>query len=176
VPIVDLARLCGLLILRLGRRLLLLANVTAHPAAELVTSRIAEACPWGQVPRDLICDRNWVAVVKRQLRARGIRDRPIATRSPTQGSHGERPAACDHVVNFGALHPRCVMANHTKHHDAVHARISRSPRICHRPACHGLWADVHRVVMGGSYHHCIRFPDGIVGTYNQGRRAQVSID
>jgi hypothetical protein len=91
-PTVCLTRLCGLLILRLEERFLLLVNVTAHPAAELVTSQIAEACPWSQVPRDLICDHDWVdgAVVKRRLRARGIRDRPIAPRSARQDGHGER--------------------------------------------------------------------------------------
>ena len=42
--------------------------------------------------------------------------------------------ACDHVVNFGAMHPRCAMANHTMCHDPMHARISRAPEIFRRLA------------------------------------------
>jgi transposase InsO family protein len=98
VPTIGFKLLYALVILRLERRLLLLVNVTAHPTAEWVAQQITEAFPLDQAPRYLIRDRDrdrdrdgvYGAVVKRRLRARGIRDRPIAPRSPWQNGYVER--------------------------------------------------------------------------------------
>ncbi|HUK08798.1 MAG TPA: hypothetical protein VLX09_13080, partial [Stellaceae bacterium] len=67
-------------------------GVTAKPTAERIARQITEAFPWVQAPRSLIRDRDasYGAVVTRRLRAMGIRDRPIAPRSPWQNGHVER--------------------------------------------------------------------------------------
>jgi len=58
--------------------------VTANPTAEWIANQITEAFPWDTAPRYLLRDRDCVyghAFTKR-MRAMGIRDRPITTRSP----------------------------------------------------------------------------------------------
>ena len=81
--------LYGLLILRHDRREILWLGVTAHPTAEWIASQLTEACGWEQGPRYLIRDRDSVYgdVFIRRLRAMGIRDRPIARRSPWQNGY-----------------------------------------------------------------------------------------
>jgi len=61
------------------------ANLT-NPTAELLARQIAEAFPWDTVPGFLIRDNDGVygEAFTRRLRAMGIRDRPIASRSPWQ--------------------------------------------------------------------------------------------
>jgi hypothetical protein len=84
----------------IGLKLLLLSGVhhavTAHPTAEWVAR--TEAFPWDTAPRYLVRDRDAVYghVVKRHLRALGIRDRPTAPRSPWQNAYEER------LIGFGA--------------------------------------------------------------------------
>ena len=77
-----------LVIVRLGRRDLVWTNVTANPTAEWVARQITEAFPWDEAPRYMIRDRDRIygSVVTRQLRAMGIRDKPIAPASPWQNA------------------------------------------------------------------------------------------
>jgi hypothetical protein len=67
-------------------------GVTAHPTAEWIARQLTEACGWEPVPRYIIRDRDSVygEIFKRRLCAMGIRDRPIAPRSPRQNGHTER--------------------------------------------------------------------------------------
>jgi hypothetical protein len=84
VPTVGFRLLYGLVILRLERRRRVWTNATANPTAEWVARQITEAFPWDEAPRYLIRDRDtsYGAAVRRRLRGMGIRDRPIAPRSP----------------------------------------------------------------------------------------------
>jgi hypothetical protein len=84
VPTFSFRVLYGLLILQHGRRELLWMGVTAHPTAEWIARQLTEAYGWQRAPRYIIRDRDRVyghAVLSR-LRAMGIRDQPIAPRSP----------------------------------------------------------------------------------------------
>jgi len=67
------------------------ANLT-NPTAELLARQIAEAFPWDTVPGFLIRDNDgaYGEAFTRRLRAMGIRDRPIAPRSPWQNGYVER--------------------------------------------------------------------------------------
>jgi hypothetical protein len=78
VPTIDFKLLYGLAIIRLGRRCLVWANITANPTSEWIARQIAEAFPWDQAPRYLIRDRDssYGVVVRKRIRAMGIRDRP----------------------------------------------------------------------------------------------------
>jgi hypothetical protein len=69
-----------LIIVRLARRELVWVNVTAYPTAEWIARQITEAFPWNEAPRYLIRDRDGIygTVVRRRLRAMGIRNKPIA--------------------------------------------------------------------------------------------------
>ena len=86
VPTIGFRLLYELAILHLERRQLILTAVTANPTAEWISRQITEAFPWDRAPRYLIRDRDssYGIVVTQRLRAMGIRDRPIAPRSPWQ--------------------------------------------------------------------------------------------
>jgi len=69
--------LFALVIIGHGRRQLLWFAVTRHPAAEWP---IIEAFPWETAPAYLVRDNDgaYGPVVRRRVRAMGIRDRPIS--------------------------------------------------------------------------------------------------
>lgn len=86
VPTIGFRLLYVLIVLRHDRRKLLLLGVTSHPTAAWIARQITEAFPWNGAPRYLIRDRDaaYGEVVRQRLRATGIRDRPVAPRSPWQ--------------------------------------------------------------------------------------------
>ena len=134
--------LYGLVILRLERRRLVWTNVTANPTAEWIARQIVEAFPWDEAPRYLIRDRDtsYGAAVTRRLRTMGIRDRPIAPRSPWQNGHVERligsirRECLDHVVVFSESHLRRLLANYCAYYNRTrtHLALDKDPPL-HRP-------------------------------------------
>ena len=112
VPTISFRLLYGLLILQHGRRELLWVGATTHPTAEWISRQLTEAYGWERAPRYIIRDRDrlYGQVVLSRLRAMGIRDRPIAARSPWQNGCAERLIGSirrdclDHVVVFGERH------------------------------------------------------------------------
>src|SRR5216683_1077468 len=109
VPTVGFKLLYAVVIMRLYRRRLVWTNATTNPTAEWIARQITEAFPWDQVPRYLLRDRDrsYGAIVRRRLRAMGIRDHPTAPRSPWQNGHVERligsirRECLDHIVVMG---------------------------------------------------------------------------
>jgi transposase InsO family protein len=92
VPTIGFKLLYGLAIIHLERRRLVWTNATTNPTAEWIARQITEAFPWEPAPNYLIRDRDssYGAIVRNRGRAMGIRDRPIAPRSPWQNGHVER--------------------------------------------------------------------------------------
>jgi transposase InsO family protein len=92
VPTINFRLLSVLVILRHERRRLISLSVTDHPTAEWIAQQITEAFPWDEAPDHLIRDRDarYGHAVRRRLAAMGIRDHPIAARSPWQNGHAER--------------------------------------------------------------------------------------
>ena len=117
VPTLAFERLFVLVILGLGRRRLLWTGVTTNPTAGWLARQITEAFPWDTVPGFLIRDNDgaYGEAFTRRLRAMGIRDRPIAPRSPWQNGHVERSIGSirreclDHVIIRGEAHLRQVL-------------------------------------------------------------------
>jgi len=142
VPTIGFKLLYGLVILRLERRRLVWTNVTANPTAEWIARQIVEAFPWDEAPRYLIRDRDtsYGAAVTRRLRTMGIRDRPIAPRSPWQNGHVERligsirRECLDHVVVFSESHLRGLLANYSAYYNRsrTHLALDKDPPL-HRP-------------------------------------------
>jgi transposase InsO family protein len=101
-----------LVILRHERRRLISLSVTAHPTAEWIAHQITDAFPWDEAPDHLIRDRDasYGSAVTKRLAAMGIRDHPIAPRSPWQNGHAERligsirRECLDHAVILGEAH------------------------------------------------------------------------
>ena len=117
VPTATFERLFAFLVLGHGRRELLWFAVTRHPTAEWVAQQIVEAFPWNTAPTDLVRDNDgaYGHAFTRRVRAMGIRDRPIAPRSPWQNPYAERligTLRCDcldHILIFGKRHLHRVL-------------------------------------------------------------------
>src|SRR6195256_4758801 len=92
LPTIAFQILYCLVIVRHGRRHWVSFGVTANPTAEWISRQVTEAFPWDHAPRDLIRDRDtsYGPVFLQRIHAMGIRDHPIAPRSPWQNAYVER--------------------------------------------------------------------------------------
>jgi transposase InsO family protein len=132
VPTIGFKLLYCLVILAHGRRRLIHYAVTARPTAEWVARQIIEAFPWDEVPEYLVRDRDAVygEVVKRRLCGLGIRDRPVAPRSPWQNAHAERligsarRECLDQVIVFGEAHLRRLMTMYARYYNEARTHLA----------------------------------------------------
>jgi putative transposase len=163
VPTVKNQILFVFLVLAHHRRRVLHFNVTANPTAEWTAQQIVEACPWDEVPRFLLRDRDHIYAEHfcRRVRNMGIEEVVIAARSPWQNPFVERLVGSirreclDHVIVLNERHLKRILTCYFDY--------------CHRWRCHqSLEMDcpypreVHpvgqgRVVetshLGGLHHH-----------------------
>jgi hypothetical protein len=115
-----------------GRRRLIHHAVTAHPTAEWVARQIVEAFPWDEAPGYLVRDHDAIygEVVKRRLRGLGIRDRPIAPRSPQQNAYVERligsvrRECIDHVIVLGEAHLHRIMSAYASYYNQARTHLA----------------------------------------------------
>ena len=132
VPTIDFRLLYCLIVLGHGRRRLVHYAVTAHPTDEWMARQIVEAFPWEESPIYLVRDRDsaYGEVVKRRLRALGIRDRPVAPRSPWQNGHAERLIGSirreylDYMIVCGELHLRRIMNAYAAYYNAARTHLA----------------------------------------------------
>ena len=84
VRTISFKLLYGLVILRHARRRLVTIAVTDNPTAQWMAGQATDAFPWDEAPSHLIRDRDGAfgSAYTRRIRAMGIRDHPIAPRSP----------------------------------------------------------------------------------------------
>jgi transposase InsO family protein len=109
---------------------------------------------WDHAPRHLIRDRDtsYGPVFLQRIRAMGIRDHPIAPRSPWQNAYVERligsirRECLDHMIVFGEAHLRRILRGH---------RSLNKDAPLHR-AVERLGAVVSRPVLGGLHHQYCR--------------------
>jgi transposase InsO family protein len=131
VPTISFSLLYGFLILQHSRRALLWVGVTAHPSAEWIAHQLTEAYGWQQAPRYIVRDRDCVyGEVFTRVRAMGIRDRPIAPRSPWQNGYAERLIGSirrdclDHVIVFSDRHLRHLLSSYQKYYNEARTHLS----------------------------------------------------
>jgi putative transposase len=91
VPTATCRMLFVLVILAHDRRRIVHVAVTAHPTAAWTAQQLREACPWDDVPRYLLHDRDtafhaWATTAT----AMGIHEVVTAVRSPWQNAYAER--------------------------------------------------------------------------------------
>jgi transposase InsO family protein len=164
VPTVGFKLLYGLVILRLGRRQLVWTNVTANPTAEWIARQVIKAFPWDQAPRYLIRDRDgsYGAVVTRRLQAMGIRDRPIAPRSPWQNGYVERligsirRECLDHVVVLGEAHLRGILTAYAAYYNGLRTHLALDKDAPLGRPVQSVGRIMSAPVLGGLHHHYAR--------------------
>jgi transposase InsO family protein len=120
VPTLAFSLLYGFVIVRLDRGELVWIAVTS--TAEWVARQVTQAFPWDSAPHYLVRDRDSIFgfAVRDRLPAMGIRDKPIAPRSPWQNGFAERligsirRECLDHtiMVGFDARDPSQVLYDH----------------------------------------------------------------
>jgi transposase InsO family protein len=164
VPSVTFELLYAFIIVRLARRDLVWINVTSHPTAEWITHQITEAFPWNEAPRYLIRDRDQVygTAVRRRLRTMGIRDKPIAPKSPWQNGVAERligsirRECTDHIIVLGEAHLRRVLKCYATYYNAArtHRSLNKDSPVS-RPV-HRTGRIISRPILGGLHHQYSR--------------------
>jgi transposase InsO family protein len=164
VPTIGFKLLYGLVILGHGRRKLIHHAVTVHPTAEWVARQIIEAFPWEGAPDYLVRDRDAVygEVVKRRLRGLGIRDRPIAPRSPRQNAYVEgligsaRRECIDHAIVFGETHLRRLMAMYASYYNEARTHLALGKDAPAGRSVERLGRIFAEPMVGGLHHRYVR--------------------
>jgi transposase InsO family protein len=164
VPTIGFKLLYGLVIIQLQRRYLVWINVTANPTAEWIARQITEAFPWDQAPSYLIRDRDssYGVVVRKRIRAMGIRDRPTAPRSPWQNGYIERligsirRECLDHVLVMGEAHLRRILSAYADYYNRVrtHLALNKDAPLGRRAQAIGSLAAIP--LLGGLHHEYVR--------------------
>ena len=164
VPTINFRLLFVLVILQHERRRLISLSVTDHPTAEWIARQITDAFPWDEAPDYMVRDRDgcYGHAVTKRLAAMGIRDHPIAPRSPWQNGHAERligsirRECLDHIVVFGEAHLRRILAAYAVYYNELRTHLSLgkdSP--CHR-SVQRLGQLAAQPILGGLHHEYCR--------------------
>jgi transposase InsO family protein len=164
VRTISFKLLYGLAILHHGRRRLVTINVTSNPTAEWIAGQVTEAFPWDEAPRYLIRDHDGAfgPAYTRRVRSMGIRDHPIAARSPWLNGHVERligsirRECLDHTIVFGEAHLRRVLKTYASYYNQArtHLSLHKDAPNFRRPQPLGIIAALP--VLGGLHHHYVR--------------------
>jgi transposase InsO family protein len=124
--------LYGLVILRHARRRIVSIAVTTNPSAQWIAGQVTDAFPWDEAPRHLVRDRDdaFGSTYRHRVRAMGIRDHPIAPRSPWQNGHVERligsirRECLDHMIVLGEADLRRVLKSYATYYNQVRTHLS----------------------------------------------------
>jgi transposase InsO family protein len=164
VPTVDFRLLYCLVVLAHGRRRLVHYAVTAHPTDEWMARQIVEAFPWDEAPKYLVRDRDaaYGEVVKRRFRGLGIRDRPVAPRSPWQNGHVERligsirRECLDHMIVLGGSHLRRIMKNYVTYYNTARTHLALGKDAPIRRPVERMGCIIAQPMVGGLHHRYAR--------------------
>src|SRR2546423_1720592 len=164
LPTVAFQSLYCLVILRHGRRFWMSFGVTSNPTAEWISRQITQAFPWDLAPEYLIRDRDrsYGSVFERRLCAMGIRDRPIAPRSPRQNAYVERligtirRECLDHIIVFGEAHLRRIVGAFAAYYNESRTHRSLDKDAPFHRAIQRLGAITSQPVLGGLHHRYCR--------------------
>jgi transposase InsO family protein len=158
VPTLTFGCLFAFLVVSHGRRPLLWFAVNHASDGGVASAADVEAFPWDTAPSYLVRDNDaaYGQAFTNRIRTMGIRDRPIAPRSPWQNPYVERligtlrRECLDHVLIFGEQHLHRVLTlysiyyNETRTHlglakDApIRRAVQRSGPIVATPILSGL--------------------------------------
>ena len=164
VRTVSFKLLYGLVILRHARRRLVTIAVTSNPTAEWIAGQVTEAFPWDEAPRHLLRDRDGAfgSAYTRRVRAMGIRDHPVAARSPWQNGHVERPIGSirreclDHVVVSGEGHLCRILKTYAAYYNDVRTHLSLDKDAPNSRPSLRVGGIVAMPILGGLHHQYVR--------------------
>jgi transposase InsO family protein len=164
VPTISFDLLYAFAIVWLDHRDLIWIYVTRHSTAEWIARQMTEAFPWNEAPRYLIRDRDraFGAIVRRRLRAIGIRDKPIAPASPWQNDYAERLIGSirrewvDHLIIAGEAHLRRTLRAYAYYYNETrtHRSLEKdAPKFREIQRTGAIRTDA---VLGGLHHRYVR--------------------
>jgi transposase InsO family protein len=164
VPTAGFRLLFVLAILRHERRRLISLSVTDHPTAEWIARQITDAFPWDEAPDYMVRDRDkcYGHTVTKRLAAMGIRDHPIAPRSPWQNGHTERligsirRECLDHIVVFGEPHLRRILAAYAVYYNELRTHLSLGKDSPRHRSVQRLGQLAAQPILGGLHHEYCR--------------------
>jgi transposase InsO family protein len=164
VPTIGFRLLFGLVILNHDRRRIVHIAATYHPTADWIARQILEAFPWDTAPHYLLRDRDraYGRVLRKRLSAMGIRDRPVAPRSPWQNGYVERVIGSirrdllNHVIVIGESHLRRLLRAYADYYNAyrTHLGLNKDAPLRRLVCHHGTITPLP--VLGGLHHAYIR--------------------
>jgi transposase InsO family protein len=121
--------------------------------AHWIACQLTDAFPWDEAPDYMIRDRDgyYGQAVTRRLAAMGIRNHPIAPKSPWQNGHAERligsirRECLNHIVILSEAHLRRVLAAYAGYYNELrtHLSVGKDPPR-------------HQPVLGGLHHEYCR--------------------
>jgi transposase InsO family protein len=97
-----------------------------------------------------------------RLRAMGIRDRPVAPRSPWQNAYVERligsirRECLDHMIVFGEAHLRRILGAYAAYYNEARTHRSLNKDTPFHRAIQCIGAITSQPVLGGLHHHYCR--------------------
>jgi transposase InsO family protein len=126
--------------------------------------QVTEAFPWDTAPRHLIRDRDGAfgAAYTRRIRAMGIRNHPVAARSPWQNGHVERligsirRECLDYVVVFGEAHLRRILKVYAAYYNEVRTHLSLDKDAPNSRRSQRFGSIVAIPILGGLHHQYFR--------------------
>jgi hypothetical protein len=161
VPAIGFDLLYVFVIVRLDRRDLVWINVTNQPDGGVGCTSDHRGFSLGMAPRYMIRDRDRIygIVVRRRLRAMGIRDKPTAPASPWQNGFAERligsirRECLDHVIVWGEPHLRRILRFYANYYNNMrtHRSLNKDAPISRSIQRIGIISS--RPILGGLHHH-----------------------
>ena len=164
VRTISFELLYGLVILRHARRQLVTIAVTTNPTAQWIAGQVTDAFPWDEAPKYLLRDRDGTfgAVYTRRVRAMGIRDHPVAARSPWQNGHVERligsirRESLDHLAVFGEAHLRRILKTYAAYYNTLRTHLSLAKDAPEFRRRHKRGRIAAIPLLGGLHHQYLR--------------------
>ena len=164
IPTIDFERLYALVILKHLRREIVRISVTGHPTSEWLARQLTEAFPWDTAPSILIRDNDkaFGQVFQRRAHAMGIRDHPIAPKSPWQNGYVERVIGSirreclDHVIVFGEAHLQRVLDVYKDYYNVTRTHLSLDKNAPFPRPVMGVGSIRPRPILGGLHHQYVR--------------------
>lgn len=160
VPTLGFKSLFGLVVLDHGRRRIVHVIAAYHPTDEWIARQLSEACPWNEVPQYLIRDRDasYGQAYINRLSAMGIRDQPVAPRSPWQNAYVERGIGSirrdvlDHVVVLNERHLRRLLRRYAEYYKGYRTHLGLNKDTPLGRAIQAIGQIVSMPMLGGLHH------------------------